>query len=225
MLPALELHGAGMRSDAGSWMLDAGQIKKIQHPRLHRLSKENDEQARPASSICSNLVSCLIQKLDINFKTVAYVAAIKGNGACQTRLWSLGPAFLLKQGFSRTAAVLANSFGGIGMRPLDGIKIIEMAGLAPAPYCGMILADFGADVVVVDRLSKGSPETPLFMSKDPLDRGKRSIRIDLKTEEGIAMVKRQIVSSDVLLEPYRPGVMEKLGIGPDDALKLNAKLI
>ena len=111
------------------------------------------------------------------------------------------------------------------MRPLDGIKIIEMAGLAPAPYCGMILADFGADVVVVDRLSKGSPETPFFMSKDPLDRGKRSIRIDLKTKEGIAMVKRQIVSSDVLLEPYRPGVMEKLGIGPDDALKLNPKLI
>jgi alpha-methylacyl-CoA racemase len=108
---------------------------------------------------------------------------------------------------------------------LDGIKVIEMAGLAPAPYCGMILADFGADVVVVDRLSKGSPEIPFSMSKDPLDRGKRSIRMDLKTAEGIAIVKRQIVSSDVLLEPFRPGVMEKLGIGPDDALKLNPKLI
>jgi alpha-methylacyl-CoA racemase len=111
------------------------------------------------------------------------------------------------------------------MRPLDGIKVIEMAGLAPTPYCGMILADFGADVVVVDRLSMGSLEIPFSMSKNPLDRGKRSIRVDLKTEEGIAIVKRQIVSSDVLLEPYRPGVMEKLGTGPDDALELNPKLI
>ena len=111
------------------------------------------------------------------------------------------------------------------MRPLDGIKVIEMAGLAPTPYCGMILADFGADVVVVDRLSTGNPEIPFSMSKNPLDRGKRSIRVDLKTEAGIAILKRQIVSSDVLLEPYRPGVMEKLGTGPDDALKLNPKLI
>ena len=111
------------------------------------------------------------------------------------------------------------------MRPLDGIKVIEMAGLAPTPYCGMILADFGADVVVVDRLSTGNPEIPFSMSKNPLDRGKRSIRVDLKTEAGIAILKRQIVSSDILLEPYRPGVMEKLGTGPDDALKLNPKLI
>ena len=81
------------------------------------------------------------------------------------------------------------------MRPLTGIKVIEMAGLAPAPYCGRILADFGADVVVVDRLSKGGSEIPFSMSKNPLDRGKRSIRIDLKTEEGIAMAKRLIVSS------------------------------
>ena len=100
------------------------------------------------------------------------------------------------------------------MRPLDGIKVIEMAGLAPTPYCGMILADFGADVVVVDRLSTGNPEIPFSMSKNPLDRGKRSIRVDLKTEAGIAILKRQIVSSDILLEPYRPGVMEKLGPVP-----------
>ena len=111
------------------------------------------------------------------------------------------------------------------MRPLDGIKVIEMAGLAPSPYCGMILADFGADVVVADRLSKESPQTPFLVSRSPLDRGKRSIRVDLKTGEGLAIVKRLIVSSDVLLEPYRPGVMEKLQIGPDEALKLNPKLI
>ncbi len=111
------------------------------------------------------------------------------------------------------------------MRPLDGIKVIEMAGLAPSPYCGMILADFGADVVIVDRLSKGRPEIPNIMAKNPFDRGKRSMRINLKAGEGMAIVQRQIKSSDVLLEPYRPGVMEKLGLGPDDAFELNPRLI
>ncbi|MGD2125405.1 MAG: CaiB/BaiF CoA-transferase family protein, partial [Desulfobacteraceae bacterium] len=111
------------------------------------------------------------------------------------------------------------------MRPLDEIKVIEMAGLAPSPYCGMILADFGADVVIVDRLSKGAPEIPNIMAKNPFDRGKRSIRINLKTEEGVSIVRKMIRVSDVLLEPYRPGVMENLGLGPDEALSLNPKLI
>lgn len=111
------------------------------------------------------------------------------------------------------------------MRPLDGIKVIEMAGLAPSPYCGMILADFGADIVIVDRLSKGGPEIPNIMAKNPFARGKRSMRVNLKTEHGIAIVHRMIQTSDVLLEPYRPGVMENLGLGPDEALELNPKLI
>ena len=99
------------------------------------------------------------------------------------------------------------------MRPLDGIKIIEMAGLAPAPYCGMILADFGADVVIVDRLSKAEPEHPNRMERNPFERGKRSMRVNLKSEAGIGIVKKLIDASDVLLEGYRPGVMEKLGLG------------
>ncbi|UCB49408.1 MAG: CoA transferase [Deltaproteobacteria bacterium] len=111
------------------------------------------------------------------------------------------------------------------MRPLDGIRVIEMAGLAPSPYCGMILADFGADVVIVDRLSTGAPEIPNIMSKNPFDRGKRSMRVNLKTKEGIAVVRQMIQAYDVLLEPYRPGVMEKLGLGPDEAMDLNPKLI
>ena len=111
------------------------------------------------------------------------------------------------------------------MRPLDGIKVIEMAGLAPSPYCGMILADFGADVVVVDRLTTGAPEIPNMMPKNPFDRGKRSVRINLKTEAGVSIIQRMIQGSDVLLEPYRPGVMENLGIGPDEALAVNPKLI
>ncbi len=111
------------------------------------------------------------------------------------------------------------------MRPLDGIKVIEMAGLAPSPFCGMILADFGAEVIIVDRLSKDSPEFPNFMKNNPLDRGKKSIRINLKTKEGVAIIEKMIETFDVLVEPYRPGVMENLGLGPERALRLNPALI
>jgi alpha-methylacyl-CoA racemase len=111
------------------------------------------------------------------------------------------------------------------MRPLNDIKVVEMAGLAPSPYCGMILSDFGADVVIVDRLSKGAPEFGNIMKKNPFDRGKRSMRLDLKSKEGIEIVKQMIEKADVLLEPYRPGVMEALGLGPEETSKLNPGLI
>ena len=111
------------------------------------------------------------------------------------------------------------------MGPLEGIKVIELAGLAPSPYCGMLLADFGAQVVVVDRLSKGGPEIPNVMPKNPLERGKRSIRVNLKHPEGVAVVKKMVRHFDVLVEPYRPGVMETLGLGPDEALKINPGLV
>ena len=113
----------------------------------------------------------------------------------------------------------------VNMRPLTGIKVIEMAGLAPSPYCGMLLSDFGADVVIVDRLSRGGPEIPNIMPKNPFDRGKRSIRVNLKTDQGVEIVRRMIRDFDVLLEPYRPGVMEALGLGPNEALELNPRLI
>ena len=111
------------------------------------------------------------------------------------------------------------------MRPLTGIKVIEMAGLAPSPYCGMLLSDFGADVVIVDRLSKGSPEIPNIMDKDPFDRGKNSMRVNLKTREGVEIIMKMIKDFDIIIEPYRPGVMEAFGLGPDDALSQNPKLI
>ncbi|MGM0426363.1 MAG: CaiB/BaiF CoA transferase family protein [Thermodesulfobacteriota bacterium] len=111
------------------------------------------------------------------------------------------------------------------MRPLQGIKVIEMAGLAPSPYCGMILSDFGADVVVVDRLLKGRPEIPNVMKKNPFDRGKQSVRVNLKTDEGVGIVKEMMRNSDVLVEPYRPGVMESLGLGPEAAFAVNPGLI
>ncbi|KAJ3605417.1 hypothetical protein NHX12_027464 [Muraenolepis orangiensis] len=101
---------------------------------------------------------------------------------------------------------------------LAGIRIIELAGLAPAPFCGMVLADFGASVIRVDR-------TKVAMSLDTLARGKRSVALNLKTPEGVAILKKLCVKSDVVLEPYRKGVMEKLGLGPETLLKDNPRLI
>jgi len=103
------------------------------------------------------------------------------------------------------------------MPALDGIRVIEMAGLAPAPYCGMILADHGADVVRVDRVGSKSP--------DLLSRGKRSVGVNLKDPAGIETVLRLVEKADVLLEPFRPGVMERLGLGPDVACGRNSKLV
>jgi alpha-methylacyl-CoA racemase len=109
------------------------------------------------------------------------------------------------------------------MRPLDGIRVIEMAGLAPAPYAGMILADFGADVVRVDRSpTSGAKPDP---TRDHLARGKRSIGLNLKDPRGVDVLLRLVESADVLIEPFRPGVMEKLGVGPDVALTRNSRLV
>ena len=97
------------------------------------------------------------------------------------------------------------------MGALQGIRVVEMAGLAPAPFCGMILADFGADVVRVDRVGAGS--------FDHLARGKRSMAVNLKSPDGVETVLRLVERADVLLEPYRPGVMERLGLGPGRRLR------
>jgi alpha-methylacyl-CoA racemase len=103
------------------------------------------------------------------------------------------------------------------MRPLDGIRVVELAGLAPAPYCGLILADFGAEVVRVDRLGA--------WAFDRLGRGKRSIEVDLKKPEGVDVVLRLADKADVLIEPFRAGVAERLGIGPEVLLERNPALI
>ena len=103
------------------------------------------------------------------------------------------------------------------MGALEGIRVFEMAGLAPAPYCGLILADFGAEVVRIDRLGAGS--------MDQLARGKRSVAVNLKHPDGVASVLRLIEQADVLIEPYRPGVMERLGLGPEIACGRNPRLV
>ena len=109
--------------------------------------------------------------------------------------------------------------------PLQGIRIIEMAGMGPGPFCGMLLADMGADVVRVERLAatdRGIEFPPKF---DLLNRNKRSVAIDLKSSEGKACLLRLISGAEVLIEGFRPGVMERLGLGPDDCTRLNTKLV
>lgn len=101
---------------------------------------------------------------------------------------------------------------------LAGVRVIELAGLAPAPFCGMILSDFGAKVIRVDR-------TKAAMVIDTQGRGKQSVAINLKTDEGVSLLKKLCLKSDVVLEPYRKGVMEKLGLGPQELLKENPRLI
>jgi len=104
--------------------------------------------------------------------------------------------------------------------PLDGVKVVEFAGIGPGPFCCMLLSDMGADVVRVDR--KGG--RPAFKNDIPA-RGRRHIALDLKDENGIAVALALIEKADVLIEGFRPGVMERLGLGPDEALKRNPKLI
>ncbi|KAL1937458.1 hypothetical protein VTO73DRAFT_13181 [Trametes versicolor] len=109
--------------------------------------------------------------------------------------------------------------------PLSGIKVVEFAGLAPGPMAGMILADFGADVIRIDRPpGAATPPTP-----DVLGRGKRSIAVDPKTRSGYCVVRRLVEQADVLIDPFRPGVLERLGLGPevflDESKGTNARLI
>jgi alpha-methylacyl-CoA racemase len=106
--------------------------------------------------------------------------------------------------------------------PLANLRIAEFAGLGPAPYAGMLLADLGADVLRIERA--GEPQ--LFALPDaPVDRGRRSLLIDLKAAEGVDLALRIVEKADVLIEGYRPGAMERLGLGPDVALSRNPKLI
>lgn len=101
---------------------------------------------------------------------------------------------------------------------LKGIRVLEMAGLAPAPFCGMVLRDFGASVIRIDR------PKPQF-DADRQCRGKRSIVIDLRKERGVALLQKMASTSDVLIEGYRPGVMERMGLGPDVLMQANPRLV
>ena len=103
--------------------------------------------------------------------------------------------------------------------PLSGLKIVEMAGLGPGPFAAMMLADHGAEVIRVERAGM------IGVPNDPLLRNRRSISLDLKREECREVVRRLAARADGLVEGYRPGVMERLGLGPDELIKANPKLV
>ncbi|MCP5374109.1 MAG: CoA transferase [Hyphomicrobiales bacterium] len=108
------------------------------------------------------------------------------------------------------------------MGPLKGIRIVEFAGIGPGPFAAMMLADMGAEIVRLDR--KGAvPDRDL--SKQVLHRGRRSIALDLKKPEAVAAALRLIEGADALIEGFRPGVMERLGLGPDVCLARNPRLV
>ncbi|MEP0202720.1 MAG: CaiB/BaiF CoA-transferase family protein [Halioglobus sp.] len=107
------------------------------------------------------------------------------------------------------------------MGPLAGVKVLELAGIGPGPLAGMLLADLGAEVISIERgAAPGGKPLP-----DCSRRGKRSIALNLKSEEGVETLLKMVEKADILFEGFRPGVAEKLGIGPDDCLARNPKII
>ena len=107
------------------------------------------------------------------------------------------------------------------MGPLKGLKIIEMAGIGPGPFCGMVLADLGAEIIRVDRASAIGTGS----KQEPSNRGKKSIAVDLKAKEGVEVVLKLVETADAIFEGFRPGVMERLGIGPEVCLARNDRIV
>ena len=106
------------------------------------------------------------------------------------------------------------------MGPLNGLRVIELQGIGPGPFCGMMLSDMGADVIRIDRVSNATNRP-----RDVLARNRRSIAIDLKNPLGVELVLRMVETADGLYEGFCPGVTERLGIGPDECMARNEKLV
>lgn len=106
------------------------------------------------------------------------------------------------------------------MGPLAGYRIIELAGIGPGPFCGMMLSDMGAEVIRVER-----PPKDARRPRDVLARNRKSLAVDLKRPEGVEAVLRLCEGADALFEGFRPGVTERLGLGPDDCMSRNPKLV
>ena len=107
------------------------------------------------------------------------------------------------------------------MGPLNGYTVLELAGIGPAPMGGMMLADMGAEVIRIDRASGANA----LVMKDVSARGKKSVVLNLKEPDGIETLLRMVENADVIIDPFRPGVCEKLGIGPDVCLERNSRLV
>jgi alpha-methylacyl-CoA racemase len=106
--------------------------------------------------------------------------------------------------------------------PLSGVKVLEFASLGPGPYAGMLMADLGADVL---RLERGGDSSTRVISDDLLNRSRPSLGVDLKTDAGRDLVRELSEKADAVIEGFRPGVMERLGLGPDDLLSRNPRLV
>jgi alpha-methylacyl-CoA racemase len=111
------------------------------------------------------------------------------------------------------------------MGPLSGTKIVELAGIGPGPFCAMLLAELGADVLRVDRTENASLGIAKPVRYDLMNRSRRSIAVDLKKPEGVETVLRLVAQADALIEGFRPGVTERLGLGPDACLARNPRLV
>lgn len=116
------------------------------------------------------------------------------------------------------------------MGPLAGVRIVELGGIGPGPFASMLFSEMGADVLRIERLQKGAQDTKgSIRGFDKryrlLDRGRRSLAVDLKNPKAVEAVRRLVARSDALIEGFRPGVAERLGLGPDDCLRLNPKLV
>ncbi len=108
--------------------------------------------------------------------------------------------------------------------PLEGVRIIELAGLGPAPFAGMMLSDAGADIIRIDRADRATFPPREEPHVDLMNRGRRSVAVDLKHPDGVALVLDLVEGADGLMEGFRPGVAERLGLGPDVCLARNPKL-
>ncbi len=111
------------------------------------------------------------------------------------------------------------------MGPLEGIRVVELQGIGPGPFAGMVLADLGAELVRVDRAQNVHSPAPAKPPGDILARGRKSVGVDLKHPDGVETVLRLVEQADVLIEGFRPGVMERLGLGPDVCLRRNPRVV
>lgn len=111
------------------------------------------------------------------------------------------------------------------MGPLEGFRIVEVAGIGPGPFCGMLLADMGADIIRIDRPGASDAGVSIPDKYNPLIRSRPTIQVDLKSDAGVELVLRLCRQADALFEGFRPGVMEHLGLGPEECRAVNRKLV
>ena len=109
--------------------------------------------------------------------------------------------------------------------PLRGLRVVELVGQGPGPYCGALLSDLGADVIAVDRAEKAATIDPTRTPTSPFMRGKRGVGLNLKDPDGVAEMLVLLDEADAFIDPFRPGVCERLGIGPDIVMTRNPKMI